>query len=451
MDDYSYQALRSAIGEATGFFLQRQDDAKLAALVEGRIRARGLPSFEGYCALLSADTQEGSAERRELLASLIPGETFFFRDHGQFELLRQALLPELIERRESVRRLRLWSAGCATGEEAYSLAITVDQLLPERDGWEILILGTDINRELLEKAEAGFFPEWSFRGTDPKLRERYFRQGPGSGEWQIDERIRRMVSFREADLINDLFPRPNSELNQMDLILCRNVFIYLTQEAISAVLAKMSATLAADGYLITGHNELFAQAPGTLAARVFPQSVVYRRRAAQDAPSPPALPAVAHPKNPGVHGKKDPHAHHPVHARPIPERCSIDQAWSAADAGKHREAEKICRALIEADPVSVEPYFLLAQIAVEAGARAEALSLLKKVLYLAPDHVAAYLEIASLYQSEGQAEAARKMRQVAIGLLRKLPASAVVAPYHTATAGGILAYLMAAQANNRMS
>ena len=120
------------------------------------------------------------------------GETYFFRDHGQFDLLRLRLLPELIERRCNTRTKHLWSAGCVSGEEAYSLAMQVDMLLPKRDGWDILILGSDINQTALAKARHGHYGQWSFRMVVPALQQRYFQRL--GDEWVLDERIRRIVT-----------------------------------------------------------------------------------------------------------------------------------------------------------------------------------------------------------------------------------------------------------------
>ena len=156
------------------------------------------------------------------IALLTNGETYFFRDHGQFDLLRLRLLPELIERRRDAKTLRLWSAGCSSGEEAYSLAMLLDMLLPKRDGWNILILGSDIDEAALAKARRGHYGQWSFRMAPPALKQRYFQRK--GDEWMLDERIRSMVTFRTSNLIGETFP--SAELRDMDLILCRNVFIY---------------------------------------------------------------------------------------------------------------------------------------------------------------------------------------------------------------------------------
>ncbi|MFA6311055.1 MAG: protein-glutamate O-methyltransferase CheR [Sterolibacterium sp.] len=218
------------------------------------------------------------------------GETYFFRDHGQFDLLRLRLLPALIESRRRARTLRLWSAGCASGEEAYSLAMLVDMLLPERDGWSILILGSDIDETALAKARRGRYGQWSFRMTPPMLRQRYFRRT--GDEWALDERIRCMVTFHVVDLIGE--PFPGGELQDMDLILCRNVFIYFGAEVVSTVARKLARALSKGGYLMSGHTELIGHRLPDMQSRLFVEGVVYQRVA--HAPyGPPPQPAGREP------------------------------------------------------------------------------------------------------------------------------------------------------------
>src|SRR5690606_20434759 len=113
---------------------------------------------------------------RILARHLTVGETYFFRDQPGFAALENNLLPELLQRRQSDRRLRIWSAGCCTGEEAYSVAILLDRLLPDQQGWNILITATDINEDFLQAAQRGIYGEWSFRGTPDWVRQQYFKR-----------------------------------------------------------------------------------------------------------------------------------------------------------------------------------------------------------------------------------------------------------------------------------
>lgn len=353
-------------------------------------------------------------------------ETYFFRDHGQFDLLRWRLLPELIERRRRVRTLRLWSAGCASGEEAYSLAMLVDMLLPDRNGWDILILGSDIDQAALTKARHGSYRQWSFRLVPPALQQRYFRRE--NEEWLLEENIRRMVTFRPGDLISD--PFPSRELREMDLILCRNVFIYFTAANIAAVATKLAASLSEGGYLVTGHTELIGHRVQNLRSRLVAEGVVYQRLAsispapAEARPATPDAPTVAA-------------ARRVVVVRP-PATPSVAEllatARQFADRGDYDRAERTCRQALAATPLSAAPHFLLAQLAQLRGDFAQAEELLDKTLYLDPRCVAAYLELAALCERADRLPRARTLRRAAQEIVRAMPADAVIDPYEMTAA-----------------
>lgn len=363
------------------------------------------------------------------IAPRASGETYFFRDRGQSDLLRLRLLPELIGRRRDAKSLRLWSAGCASGEEAYSLAMLVDMVLPQRDSWEVLIVGSDIDQAALAKARRGRYGQWSFRTTPPELQRRYFRQA--GDEWELDERIRRMVSFRAGDLIGE--PFPDEGLRDMDLILCRNVFIYFDAAAVAAVANKLAATLSEGGYLMTGHTELMGYRVGDLQSRLFVDGVVYRRLARE------ARPVVATPLP--AHGAPPP--------APVPRAARVPQvpptaapkmedllatARSLADRGDYNHAEQTCRQALTVAPLAPEPYFLLAQLAQLKGEFERAGELLDKTLYLDPDCVAAHLELAALCERTERLPRALALRRAALDIVRALPADAMVEPYETTAA-----------------
>ncbi|MCL5668881.1 MAG: chemotaxis protein CheR, partial [Gammaproteobacteria bacterium] len=180
-------------------------------------RELGFPEVEA-CArrLLSAPLTH---RQIEILAShLTVGETSFFRDRKSFEALEQYVLPPLIRsRRDSERRLRIWSAGCSTGEEPYSIAMVLDRLLPDHEQWNITILATDINPQSLRKAVEGAYGEWSFRDTPDWIRERYFKKAR-PGRFEIHPRIRKMVTFSYLNLADDVYPSLSTNTNAMDVI-----------------------------------------------------------------------------------------------------------------------------------------------------------------------------------------------------------------------------------------
>ena len=366
------------------------------------------------------------------------GETYFFRDQGQFDLLRFNLLPELIERRQNIKSLRLWSAGCASGEEAYSLAISVDMLLPERNDWTILIVGSDINPNALAKARQARYGQWSFRQVPAIMRQRYFYQE--RDEWQLDERIRGMVRFRQLDLINESF----GEFQDIDLILCRNVFIYFNAATVAAVANKLTACLSESGYLMTGHSELSGVAMPNMQSRVFTASVAYQR-----------CPAIAVAATPVT--VETPHRFHSspkltmLPTQPAPTITQtltkpdinrlLTTARSHADRGEYTQAEEICHQALTIAPLLAMPHFLMAQVAQLQGNFQRATDMLEKTLYLEPDNTAALLELASLYERSRNPARAKTLRRMALDLIRQLPSETMIDPFEM-TAAEIAQWLM---------
>src|SRR3972149_9206643 len=168
---------RALIARRLGLDFPEARDADLVRGLTRACQASPLPTPEGYLAWL-ATLRDESPEWRRLAGSLTVGETYFFRDCSCFDALEQHVLPSLIatRRAEGILRLRLWSAGCATGEEPYSLAILLDRLLPDRANWAVTILATDVNPEALAAAGRGAYREWSFRETPPAIRDPYFHR-----------------------------------------------------------------------------------------------------------------------------------------------------------------------------------------------------------------------------------------------------------------------------------
>jgi chemotaxis protein methyltransferase CheR len=211
------------IATQTGLHIRQQDRETLRKFMALRMQLLKCSAPEQYYQHIETDTPESHREWQELLRLLTKGESYFFRDQGQFALLRNSILPQLIERRKDRCSLRMWSAGCATGEEPYSLAILVDALLPHRHDWHICILGTDLNSTAIEQAKQAVYSSWSFRMVPTDLQRRYFSKRKTL--WELDERMRAMVTFRTRNLLKDAFPNFNSDMHGIDLILCRNVFI----------------------------------------------------------------------------------------------------------------------------------------------------------------------------------------------------------------------------------
>ena len=204
MNDMLLQRFEQLVGERTGIRVTDQERRGLRGVIAGRMAALGLSSEMEYLRLIEGDLPSTRYEWDELVLLITNNESYFFRDSGQMALLRQTILPELIRRRCSRGALRVWSVGCSTGEEVYSIAILLAELLPDRHRWDLAIVGTDINARAVARAREGRYSAWSFRMVDPAVRDRYFSFK--GGEWVIHSDIRSMASFRTGNLMRDAPP-----------------------------------------------------------------------------------------------------------------------------------------------------------------------------------------------------------------------------------------------------
>jgi chemotaxis protein methyltransferase CheR len=215
------------------------------------------------------------AEIEILARELTVGETYFFRENRSFEILGEQILPELIRARQGGERsLRIWSAGCCTGEEPYSIAILLDRLLPVPSQWHVTVLATDVNPRFRQKAAEGIFGEWSFRDPPPWLKENYFK-AIRAHRFEIVPRIKKMVTFAYLNLAEDSYPSPSNKTNAMDLIFCRNVLMYFTTEQAQKVIRRFHRSLVEGGKLIVSPTETSAQLFSPFASIHFDGAILY--------------------------------------------------------------------------------------------------------------------------------------------------------------------------------
>ncbi|HEY9701066.1 MAG TPA: protein-glutamate O-methyltransferase CheR, partial [Allocoleopsis sp.] len=270
------EKIREIISNKTGWLIRENDQESLAQKIAIRLHELKLSDVENYYKILESETAISQQEWEKIAMMMTIPESYLFRDQGQISLLKTRILPELIQKNQEQKKLRIWSAGCSTGEEPFTIAIILKQLIPDIENWDILILGTDINPEVIKKAKIGAYNSWSFRSVDAEIKKSFFHhQGT---EWYIDEQIRRLVKFEIGNLMADKFPNHTSEMNNMDLIICRNVFIYFEQTAILSVVEKFYQTLKPNGYLITGHAEVLGENLGNFKVNIFPESIIYKRQ-----------------------------------------------------------------------------------------------------------------------------------------------------------------------------
>ncbi|MDB9528303.1 methyltransferase domain-containing protein [Oscillatoria sp. CS-180] len=277
------QAFIRLVANRTGLKIRNIDYESFQDIILRRAQLTGLLFPEAYYSFLESETLDSRQEWEQIVLEITNNESFFFRDKGQFRLLKEIILPRLIQQKAQDKTLYICSAGCSTGEEPYSIAILLKELIPDLEDWTINILGIDINSAAIKKATAGVYRSWSFRSVDKTIQQQFFQEI--NGEYQIHPYFREMVTFRTANLLKNAFSDPKLNLKNIDLILCRNVFIYFDELAIRKVLKNFYEALVPHGYLLVGHSELYSQNPAPFEIEVFEESVAYQRPKNRDTTS----------------------------------------------------------------------------------------------------------------------------------------------------------------------
>lgn len=250
MSDSEFEALQRIIHDASGMLIDSADAHHIESRLTPRLVDLGLDSFGQYVSFLGMGPH-AQDERRELIDRIANNETSFFRNESQIHALESVIIPKLLTARGAHRRLRLWSAGCSTGEEAYTLAIIVHRTLGEQlHNWDIDILATDISHSALEMAREGSFMSMSFRAMDPALRHQFF--SAQSDMHLLDDRIAQMVRFKQHSLQDHLEAR---RWGTWDVIVCRNVLMYLGDDLRRDTVKMFQHVLNPDGALLIGEGE----------------------------------------------------------------------------------------------------------------------------------------------------------------------------------------------------
>jgi chemotaxis protein methyltransferase CheR len=247
-------------------------------------RDAGYRDLEQYLLwLMSAPLSRGQLE--DLARVLTIGETYFLRDPKSYRVLEEQLIPELVARRRaSDKSLRIWSAGCSSGEEPYTLAILLSRIIPDLSTWKISLLATDINPQALERGRQGIYSQWSFRNAPPWLMDYFTRCG--DGRFQVVERIRSMVDFGYLNLADAEPFRPVlPAAGPLDIILCRNVMLYFEQAQIERTMARFQAALGDGGWLLVGPTEVDLSLIKGFSCLRFPGAFVLEKEAAGKDPA----------------------------------------------------------------------------------------------------------------------------------------------------------------------
>ncbi|GAM10256.1 chemotaxis protein methyltransferase [Geobacter sp. OR-1] len=403
-----------------------------------------------------------------LAGYLTIAETYFLREAQYFNILEQQIIPEIVRKRQGgERRLRIWSAGCATGEEPYSIAILLHRMRTTLSNWEISILATDINPNSLAKAREGVYTNWSFRNVPDGFQQAYFRN-TGDGQFELRPEIREMVKFAGCNLVEDCYPSLINDTNAIDVIFCRNVLMYLTPQIAARIVARFQRCLLDGGWLFVSPCETANPFFIGLEPINFPNAIIYRKGSGMKSdhqgnkaisiPTPPLKPLPAYrPIQLAAPSPALPRtgAASPPPSRPHPgDHCEtppLQEAFTLYEQGAYEEAaEKValqlvlnsrdsralallCRIyanqgrLTEAlqmsdqalagDKLSAGLHYLRAVILLEQGKDEESAAALKKALYLDQDLVLAHFTLANLEQRKGQLKESQRYFDTALSLL----------------------------------
>lgn len=264
--DYAY--LREVVMSQSANMIDSSRNALFDTKLTPIAKMAGASNLEDFVHLLRSDRP--SHLHRAVAEAMTINETSFFRDVKPFEVLREAILPRLIESRRTERRLRIWSAASSTGQEAYSLAMMMVEHFPEAALWDLKIIGTDISRSVVEYAQRGRYRRLEVnRGLPARMLLKYMtRDGE---EWEVKPRVRAMCEFQYANLCARL-----PKLPRFDLVLLRNVLLYFSQEDRSSVFRSVHQQIAPDAYLLLGNAEQAEESTNLFDVEFSANSYFYR-------------------------------------------------------------------------------------------------------------------------------------------------------------------------------
>jgi chemotaxis protein methyltransferase CheR len=424
-----FAAVRDLIEERCGLRFDDSQRSSLSASVAARMHQLSLMREDEYLARLrGAAPSLVEAELRNLLNLVTVTETCFFRDASQFRLLREYIIPALMAERSAhggPKKIRIWSAGCSSGEEAYSIAITLDEMGVFYDpAWSIEIIGTDLNTKALEKARRGLYSARAVRNVEGvQLHDHFVREGK---YFALNDAIKKRVKFEFGNL--NQTPMPST--GRQDIVFCKNVTIYFREEVTRKLVAGLHDTIAPDGFLLLGHAESLWQMSEDFTLVEYERAFCYRKTshvAQQGGPDTVRLnPDTTYTPAAVAQGFS------PVHDEPLPQYDACLSAfrsgeWEIAESaltsliascptfvparlllgglyvnrGRFDEATQQAEAVLKVNDLEPRAHLLLGMIAARQQRGDEALQSLRRALYLDDSLALAHFWLANVYRERG--------------------------------------------------
>ncbi len=272
LPDDIFRLLRDFIHDYCGIYFDDSSRFLLERRLSRRIEQHRLKSFEEYYHFLRYDRKR-EEELVVLIDNLTTNETYFFRETPQLRAFSEEILPELRRTLTDRRTLRIWSAGCSTGEEPYTIAILLLESGDWWRDWQVEIMGSDINQRVLHAARKGVYKKSAHRATSPEMLAKYFIEEE-KGNYRIVDRVRELVSFSSVNLLD---PYKAGLISGVDIIFCRNVIIYFDKEAKKKVIASFYDKLREGGYLLLGHSESLINISNAFVLRTLKNDMVYQK------------------------------------------------------------------------------------------------------------------------------------------------------------------------------
>lgn len=369
-------------------------------------------------------TTELTREETQILASYLTiSETYFWREPNVFEAFTEKILPGIIASKKEDKTIRIWCAGCSTGEEPYSLAIALQRALPDINDWKIKILATDINPSSLDKAISGIYTKWSFRNCPTWLKTGYF-QNLGNERFEILPKIRKMVTFANLNLTHDIYPSLIHDTHSMDIILCRNVLMYFSEEWVAKITQRLYNTLNNNGWFAVASCELSSHTFSQFESVNFKGAILYRKSKKSHSSSGTFTPPSNY-ESGGIHlvdsvfndegSSMGIVMHTEQTIQKVDEKDSvlatleepIEKIRILANGGELQEALVLCNDEIKSNKLSIGLYSLRASIFQELELFNDAIASLKQAIYLDPDFIMGHFALGNLFFRQGKQKLAK--------------------------------------------
>lgn len=244
-EDSEFNFIREIIGEHTGIVLSDVKRNMVYSRLSRRLRALKMNSFSEYCDLLRAEDKN---ELVNFVNAITTNLTSFFREKHHFEYMKEVLIPQIISQNDGRKRIRIWSAGCSTGEEPYTIAMVLKEAISNISSWDIKVLATDLDSNVVATAKAGIYAEERIEGIEGSLKKRWFTRK--DGQVQVSSDLKELITFNQMNLMHTWpFKGP------FDLIFCRNVVIYFSKDTQRELVSRYADLTKEKGYLFLGHSE----------------------------------------------------------------------------------------------------------------------------------------------------------------------------------------------------